>query len=126
MQPTIRVINKHRASQGERERAVYVGRGSVLGNPFKVKPHGPHERGTTLPLYERHLRRLIAEKDAETCRELNRIYSMARDAQRAGTDVLLMCFCSPKPCHGDVIRRIVEEQLDAHARPALPSAPCVN
>ena len=63
----IRVVNKHAASREEKERAAYVGRGSALGNPFKVKPYGPHERGTTLPLYEDHLRGRLAQKHRPTC-----------------------------------------------------------
>ena len=86
----IGVINKHAASAQERERAVYVGRGSALGNPFKVRRtasgpgHGPYERGQTLGPYERHLRERIRAKDPAICDALNGIYQEARRAQQEG------------------------------------------
>lgn len=117
----IHVINKHTATAAERKRAIYIGRGSPLGNPYKVKPHGPHERGSTLPLYEEHLRERIAEKDLDVCDALNAIWTRAHEARRSGEVVLLMCFCKPKPRHGDVIKKIVEEQL-----PSSPDGTCSN
>lgn len=53
----IRIENR-RSYKGE---GVYVGRtmrdlqGSALGNPYKVKPHGPHERGASVEMYRRWL-----------------------------------------------------------------------
>lgn len=114
----IRVVNKHAASREEKERAAYVGRGSALGNPFKVKPYGPHERGTTLPLYEDHLRGRLAQKHRPTCDEMNRLYARARKAQAEGSELLLMCFCAPKPCHADVVKKVLDEQLSARQNSA--------
>jgi hypothetical protein len=118
----IKVINKHAASYQDRERAVYVGRGSALGNPFKVRPHGPYERGQTLGPYERHLRERIRAKDPAICDALNGIYREARRAQQEGGDVLLMCFCAPKPCHAGVVKRILDEHLGRPSdQPSRPS-----
>lgn len=94
----IRVISKHTASQYEKDQAVYVGRGSVLGNPFKVQPYGSHERGTTLPLFERHLRERLAQKHPPICADgtepgpMNRLYTLAGEARAAGRELLVMCF----------------------------------
>lgn len=104
---SIRVISKHWALEGEKETAFYVGRGSPLGNPFKVKPHGPHERGETIPLYEQHLRERISAGDPNVRAELNRIYQHAREHD----ETLLMCYCAPRACHADIIKKIIEEKL---------------
>lgn len=114
----IRIISRHTASPRERMRAVYVGRGSALGNPFKVKPYGPHERGTTLWLYENHLRSLIGQKDRRTCDEMNRLFGLAlRAPKSAGEPLLLECFCAPpgpasvQPCHASAIAEVLAEHL---------------
>lgn len=39
--------------------------------------------------------------------ELQRIAELVR----SGQDVALACWCAPKPCHGDVIKRAIEALL---------------
>lgn len=101
------VVNKHRLSAAEQRQVIYIGRGSPLGNPYMVKPHGPYERGTTLQLYERHLRERIAVGDAAVCDALNEIWRRARRGER----VRLMCFCAPERGHGEIIADVVREKL---------------
>lgn len=103
----IAVISKHRATPEQREAAIYIGRGSVLGNPFKVRPHGPHERDESIRLYREWLEARLAEGDETIARALNAIWRRAHDDE----DVLLMCFCAPRACHGDVIKALVESKL---------------
>jgi hypothetical protein len=43
------------------------------------------------------------------CGALNRLWEEARGVKEGS--VLIMCFCKPKPCHGDVIKRVLEEEL---------------
>lgn len=103
----IRVINKHWAPREEQARAFYVGRGSPLGNPNAVKPHGPHTREEAILLYEQHLREHVRKRTPSVVRELNRIYAHAK----ANEETLLLCFCAPHACHADVIKRLIEEKL---------------
>lgn len=85
-----------------------VGRGCkplhALANPFKVKPYGPYERGETVELFEAYLREKIAAKEPVVCRALNTLWLTAKEQE-----VELECFCKPHGCHGDVIKRIIEE-----------------
>lgn len=98
----ITVVNKRATSKGE-----YIGRPSPLGNPFKIKSAGgPYERGETIPLYERWLRDKIAAKDPAVCAEMNRLYKLAKRG-----DLQLVCWCAPLACHGDVVKKILDEQL---------------
>lgn len=103
----ITVVNKHKLTAEQQREAHYIGRGSPLGNPFKVKPWGPHERGATLELYRGWLDERIDAGDPRVVRELERI---AAEAKRDG-GVRIMCFCKPKACHGDVIKQVVEARF---------------
>lgn len=114
----ITVVNKKRGGTGE-----YIGRPSVLENGWTSKSYGGGIRvgsvAESIACFERDLRTRIARKgkgvDAKTaardhavCAELNRLYALAQERP-----VSLVCWCAPGPCHGDVIKRVLEE---AHAR----------
>lgn len=82
------------------DRWVYIGRAnsyaglpqSPLANPFKVKDFGG--RGQTLPHYKRWLWERIQAGD-----------EVVLDALRAiDTSSVLVCWCKPGPCHGDVVK----------------------
>lgn len=108
MPAPITIVNKHHLTLEQQRAATYVGRGSPLGNPFKVKPYGPHERGASIPLYERHLRAALERGDARITRAMRAI----RDRARAGEAQALMCFCAPRACHTEVIARVALELLE--------------
>lgn len=70
--------------------AVYVGRPSPFGNPFKVSEG---TRGTAITDYLDHLRaqpELVEKIRAEL---------MCKD---------VICWCAPRACHGDVIRHVAQ------------------
>ena len=98
----IRVLNKRQVGA----RGEYVGRPSPLGNPFKLEREA--QRGAVIERYERWLREHIASHDRQVCQELNRLYRIARDTG----ELELTCWCAPKPCHADVIRRVLLETLE--------------
>lgn len=101
---TPRVVNIHRDAVTIREakaagRYVYIGRGkdSIWGNPFTHIPTGtlaqfvvPYDQ--VLACYEEHVRA------SEML--MNRLGTLRGK--------VLGCFCKPKPCHGDVLVRLVE------------------
>jgi hypothetical protein len=66
--------------------AVYIGRGSPWGNPFPITKE--HSRNYVCDRFEREI---LPTLDIESLR---------------GKD--LVCFCSPKRCHGDSIIRKLE------------------
>lgn len=73
--------------------AVYIGRPSKWGNPFFMIQESQRDR--VLKQYEEWLDQNPKIKEAAK-RELR------------GKD--LVCFCSPKKCHGDVLFRIANEE----------------
>lgn len=100
----ITVVNKYKHTPTKHD--VYIGRGSVLGNPFTniTNKATKAEFISDNPIedFEKYLEVKIAEKDKKICDELNRIYKME--------EVNLVCFCKPKSCHGDIIKEIIESK----------------
>lgn len=78
----------------------------ALGNPFGVKPHGPYTREESIAKYEVWLEAKILRHDNAVCGALNTIWKAAQQGR-----VELECFCVPKACHGDVVKRLIEEKL---------------
>ena len=73
------------------EGAVYVGRPSIWGNPFREGVHGTHEE--VIKLYHQWL------KDPD---QTKLVRAMKNELQ--GCD--LVCWCKPEPCHGDIILKV--------------------
>jgi len=106
----ITVVNKHRHVPTENDE--YIGRGSCLGNPYTslmIKTKAKYvceSREESIKKCDFYLREKIRLKDPEICAALNKIYLKAKKG-----DVNLVCFCAPKSCHGDIIKKIIEEKL---------------
>jgi len=89
----------------------YIGRqmgngrkGSPLGNPFKVKPHGPYPTAeSTLTHYKQHLWKLIKNTSSPAFLELIRLLDKAKREP-----VNLACWCAPGRCHGEVVKAAIE------------------
>lgn len=104
----ITVVNKYKHTPTKND--VYIGRGSVLGNPFtSIKDKTTlaefvcDSREESVESFRKYIDEKIASKDKKICDELNRIYKIQ--------DVNLVCFCKPKSCHGDEIKKIIEIKL---------------
>lgn len=83
------VVNRHWYKTGLPVGAIYIGRGTPLGNPFTVAEHGIE----ALALYRAWLWKRIQDRNADVLGAMRAI--------RPGT--LLVCSCKPRPCHGDVV-----------------------
>lgn len=83
------VVNKR-----DRLYDVYIGRGSVWGNPFTVEQYG---RDGCIDKYEHYIRDKL-QNNPELWQELQKLEGK-----------VLGCFCKPKRCHGDILIKILEE-----------------
>ena len=108
----IKVKNKHKSKPEPND--IYIGRGSALGNPFThldlsetKAEYKCNSRDEAISNYESYIKNKIKEKDFKICRELNNIFLLA-----IKQDINLVCYCSPKSCHGDIIKKIIEEKLN--------------
>lgn len=80
---------------------IYVGRGSPLGNPFRIGEHGTREE-----VIEKYRKRLKSNLRVGDVASLNAIAEI-RHLVESGINVELECFCAPKACHAEVIRDAV-------------------
>ncbi|MDU1497893.1 MULTISPECIES: DUF4326 domain-containing protein [Bradyrhizobium] len=85
-QTMCRVLNKHHV--GIPAGAVYIGRGSKWGNPFRIGQDS--DRAAVIA---KHVRWLADQH------HLLRVLDELR-----GRD--LVCFCAPRACHGDLLARL--------------------
>jgi hypothetical protein len=76
---------------------VYIGRGSIFGNPFHIGKDGNREE--VIEKYKKYFEKRIAED----CKFKNAVLSLKGK--------VLGCYCKPLKCHGDVIA----EYLDSGA-----------
>jgi len=105
------VVNKYKHVKTDND--VFIGRGSPLGNPFTHRDIETtkalvkcNTREEAISKYEEYLREAIKNKHKSICDELNRLWLAAKDG-----DVNLVCFCKPKSCHGDIIKKVLEEKF---------------
>lgn len=71
---------------------VYIGRPSKWGNPFEIGKDGT--RAQVIQKYEDYL-----TSNAELVAQLHEL-----KGKRLG------CWCKPKPCHGDILVKLINEQ----------------
>jgi len=78
---------------------VYIGRGSIFGNPFKIGING--NRKSVIEQYETDLRLKIFT--------ISGLSPLGQAIYDLPEDAILGCYCKPKACHGDVIIKIWKE-----------------
>lgn len=100
MKLDVRVVNKHHGEGGE-----YIGRGSPLGNPWPIQ--GFDTREIVIARYKVYLRQQIENNNKGVISELERLGNIAITTGSLN----LQCFCSPLPCHGDVIKEVLENAI---------------
>ncbi len=72
---------------------VYIGRGSMWGNPFKMESEA--DRARVIQAYKKYL------KEAILSGEISALDLKTLKGKRLG------CYCKPKACHGDILAAIV-------------------
>jgi Domain of unknown function (DUF4326) len=80
------VLNKRKS--GIPAGAIYIGRGSKWGNPFRIGPDG--DRATVIAKHDHWLR-----DQHHLLRALDDLRGLH-----------LVCFCAPLACHGDLLLRL--------------------
>jgi len=105
----IEVVNKKTHTPTEYD--FYIGRPSVLGNPYthlkssKASKYLVPTRDEAIASYEDYFYSRL--KDYEFSSELDLIMDMYENFGK----VNLVCWCVPKSCHGDFIKTYLEKQL---------------
>lgn len=73
--------------------AVYIGRPTKWGNPYAML--NPEDRPLAIQRYREYL-------DSHP--------ELVEQAKRELRDKDLVCFCAPKPCHGDILLELVNQE----------------
>jgi hypothetical protein len=109
----IKVVNVRGLDpRGDGAGIVYVGRrcrgwhGSVLGNPFRIGVHGSREE--VIRKYREWLYKRL-ETDPQVQSAIMDLVWMLHGGER----VRLGCWCTPLPCHAEVIKEVVVEHYQA-------------
>ena len=97
--PEIKIINKHHLCFEENE---YIGRGSPLW-----------QEGDDIEAYAKYLLEQIQEGNQSVIDEMDRLAHIAMTKGK----LILRCYCTPKPCHGDVIRKVLLEAIQEYQSP---------
>ena len=78
------VLNKRNRDTSN---GVYIGRGTKWGNPYRIKDYSnPEERLQVIELYRINILPKFSQQELETLKGRT-----------------LVCYCAPKPCHGDLL-----------------------
>lgn len=86
--------------------SIYIGRGSVLGNPFKMDTEDMRDQ--VCKQYEDYFYEKIECNEPEFLDELTRLVEVAFHQGY----VKLGCFCAPRRCHGDTVKTFLNSVLN--------------
>lgn len=103
IQGTVRLGNKRKGAAAKPrhdETVVDIDRSNpILGNPFILRNHTDNvRRAEVIRLYKEKFEADLAQRGPMT---IATEHLAAR--VRNGEKLILMCWCSPRPCHGDLI-----------------------
>ena len=94
----VEVLNNKTATKAERAGSVYIGRPSKWGNPFEIGRDGTRAE--------------VIIKYREWLATQPELVEAARH-ELAGKN--LRCFCTPLPCHGDILAAVANAGGDTNA-----------
>lgn len=98
----IEVVNVKTFNKAESDRLLfYIGRPSYLGNPYKVTSKCSLDE--SLRLYRKWLLVQVRKRNSFVLVMLKRILKHA-----LVEPVALVCWCKPAPCHGDILKEVLE------------------
>lgn len=89
------VVNKYNVNMDDPD-IVYIGRGSIWGNPFPMKDKSEQERYRVIKAYRQWL--WLQQMKGHITKEM----ILDLEGKR------LACYCAPKACHGDVLIKAIE------------------
>ena len=93
----VQVLNKYKDNIPPD--AIYIGRPSKWGNPFIIG-----KDGNRTDVIKKYLDWLLSQPE---------LLEQARE-ELCGKD--LVCFCAPKPCHGDILLIIANPDLQQNSK----------
>jgi len=104
----ISVVNKKSwKSISENQVEFYIGRPSPFGNPYVIGKDG--DRNEVILKYYKEFFVPMWQNDVYF---KSLIYIIASIAAIPGNQIVLVCWCAPEPCHGDIIKKCINYLLE--------------
>lgn len=106
----VQVANIWKHHRSPDEVRVYIGRAcrgypqSPLANPYRSSELG--SKDLALQAYRDWLKSQLRDSQTPAALEILRLSQTALEEQ-----VTLLCWCTPAPCHGDIVREAVEKLM---------------
>lgn len=104
----IRIGNKRKSSSATPEayEVIFnIDRPNPLANPYAITK--TQNRQEVIMAFRKALDLDIRQRSGPRYQEICRIAQCVLDGQ----DVILMCWCQPLPCHGQVIKEAIEQMV---------------
>ena len=107
----IRVVNKktHKPTPDD----FYIGRGSVMGNPYYHKesnhPQALYKVDTVEEAIEGYTKDFMHHYFNDAA--INKVIKELVDRELNDQNTNLVCYCAPNKCHGDVIKKFVDDYV---------------
>jgi len=106
----INIVNKktHKSTSFD----YYIARPNIIGNPFSHKKsiyaeYYVENRDNAIDNYREWLKYQLSENNIDIITELKNI----QDFYKKNNNINLVCWCSPKRCHGEVIKDFLNGDL---------------
>lgn len=81
-----------------------VDRRTVVGNPYPMRYES--ERDTVCDMYEEYFKKVIVENVA-----FKKYIDMLVEAYKRYGKLRLFCWCAPKRCHAETIKKYIEKEV---------------
>jgi hypothetical protein len=105
----IKVVNKktHKPTPDD----FYIGRGSVMGNPYHHKesnhPQALYKVETVEEAIDGYKKHFDYSYDNDAA--FRKVVMGLIEREMYNQDTNLVCYCAPNKCHGDIIKKFVED-----------------
>lgn len=102
----IQVVNKYKHKPSTDFTDVYIGRGSVYGNPYTHLTNSKFNDVTIVASREESISKYKDwfYKELET----NPSFKTSVESLKEIVNLNLVCFCKPQQCHGDIIKEYLD------------------
>ena len=103
----IEIINARKQKPSEKY-DIWIDRRSPVGNPYTlIREDG---RDNICDSYDEWFKGKLTMKDSKIIEYLDSMFELYKSHGR----LRLFCWCVPKRCHGETIKKYIEEELNYH------------
>lgn len=102
------VVHRERAKLPRGVKSLYIGRPSLLGNPYEIE--ATTGRMEAIRKFEDYFLDMMISSNPAYSTVQATVANIAKWVDR-GVDFYLTCWCKPAPCHGDVIKKYIEGHM---------------